>query len=188
MLVAGDEIGRTQRGNNNAYCQDTETYWLDWDLVRTNADLLRFTSRLIAFRRAHPVLRSREHLVGVDRVGSGYPDISWHGFRAWQPNWMHHGRILALLRCGRHAGGGLEPDDSVYVAMNAHDEPQDLELPDPPHGTRWAVALDTAAEPPFDAFVPGREPPLTHPGRWLLAGHGVVVLVSQAPSEPSAAY
>ena len=183
MLVAGDEVARTQHGNNNAYCQDNEISWFDWELVRANADLLGFTRNLIAFRHAHPVLRSPEHLVGRDRVGSGYPDVSWHGARAWAPDWLHHGRVVALMRCGRHAKG--EGDESVYIAMNAHEQPHDLELPAPPHGTRWMLAADTGAEPPADSYPPGREPPLLHPGRWRLAGNSVVVLVSRA--EPGAA-
>jgi isoamylase len=179
MLLAGDELGRTQGGNNNAYCQDGETSWVDWTLAESNAGLLRFTRNLIAFRRAHPVLRGAEHLRGVDWVGSGYPDVSWHGVQAWAPNWVHHGRVLALMRCGKHAKGGTAADATVYVAMNAHERPHDLELPAAPPGTAWALAADTGAEPPFDSFAPGCEPALRHPGRYLLAGHSTVILVSR---------
>jgi len=180
MLVAGDEVARTQRGNNNAYCQDNEISWFDWDLVRSNADLLRFTSNLIAFRSAHPVLRSAQHMRGTDWVGSGYPDISWHGVRAWSPQWLYQERVIALMRCGKHAKGGTVHDENVYVAMNAHELPHDLELPEPPHGTRWRLAADTSAVPPYDSYAPGQEPPLQHPGRYLLAGHSTVILVSRA--------
>ena len=177
MLVFGDEVGRTQGGNNNAYCQDNEISWFDWELAETNADLLRFTSNLIAFRKAHPVLRVTEHPRGIDRVGSGFPDVSWHGAQAWAPNWQYHGRVIALMRCGRHVEG--EKDENVYIAMNAHEQPHDLELPAPPRGTRWMLAADTAAASPFDSYPPGQEPPLIHPGRWLLAGNSVVILVAR---------
>ncbi|HET9170537.1 MAG TPA: glycogen debranching protein GlgX [Actinospica sp.] len=180
MIAAGDEVGRTQRGNNNAYCQDNAISWFDWRLVERNADLLRFTSNLIAFRRAHPVLRHVSHPHGTDRVGSGYPDVSWHGVRPWEPGWRHHDRVLAVLRCGEHtAEEHGEPDDTVYIAVSAHDQPVDLELPEPPTGSVWTVAADSGARAPADSHPPGREPVLEHPLRYTLAGHAAVVLLSR---------
>jgi glycogen operon protein len=184
MLVAGDEVARTQNGNNNAYCQDNETSWFDWRLVQENAELLHFTRNLIAFRRAHPVLRAAEHPSGRDLVGSGLPDVSWHGVQAWAPNWVYHGRVVALMRCGRHSKGGAAPDQSVYIAMNAHDEAHDMELPEPPLGTAWAVAADSGAPPPHDSHPPGSEPLVRHPRRYLLGGHATAVLVSRPLAEP----
>jgi len=180
MITAGDEIGRTQQGNNNAYCQDNPISWFDWRLVEHNAELLRFTANLIAFRHAHPVLRHVSHPHGTDRVGSGYPDVSWHGVRPWQPSWQRHDRILAVLRCGEHtlAEHGTA-DDHVYVALSAHDQPIDLELPEPPAGTVWTVAADSGAEPPADSYASGREPALRHPRRYTLAEHAAVVLLSR---------
>ncbi|WP_211244332.1 glycogen debranching protein GlgX [Actinospica robiniae] len=179
MLTAGDEVGRTQHGNNNAYCHDDETTWFDWRLVERNAELLRFTSNLIALRRAHPVLRGAEHPAGPDHQGGSRVELSWHGVSAWRPSWRHHDRVLALMRCGSHAPGG---EASVYTAMSAHDRPLDLELPEPPAGTVWALAADSGAEPPEDSHPLGQEPPLEHPRRYRLAGHGAVVLISRDPT------
>ncbi|MFJ6654801.1 glycogen debranching protein GlgX [Streptomyces sp. NPDC091377] len=176
MFVAGDEVGRTQLGNNNTYCQDNELSWFDWGLVGANAELLDFTRSLIAFRHAHPVLRGAAHPTGTDQVGSGYPDLSWHGVRAWSPDWSSHCRVLALMRCGRHAQGGRVRDDHVYVAVNAHWEPHELELPQLPEGQSWRLFADTSAS----AAQPlGAEPALQHPGRYQLDAHAVVVLVGR---------
>src|SRR5207302_10241951 len=114
MVLMGDEMGRTQRGNNNAYCHDSELTWLDWDLVEHNAELLRFFKQSIAFRRRHPVLRSRSHFQHRDYMGSGYPDISWHGVKAWQPDFSGMSRMFAFHLCGQHARGGTVTDNSIY--------------------------------------------------------------------------
>ncbi|MFE9251219.1 glycogen debranching protein GlgX [Streptomyces sp. NPDC007088] len=181
MILAGDEVGRTQLGNNNTYCQDNELSWFDWDLLKTNAELLDFTRKLIAFRHAHPVLRTSEHPTGTDRVGSGLPDVSWHGVRAWTPDWAEHGRVLALMRCGRHAKGGSVRDEHVYVAVNAHWEAHELELPDLPGDQVWHLFADTGA----GAHRVGEEPRLQYPGRYHLGPHSAVVLVGRAVHSPT---
>ncbi|MDG4858846.1 glycogen debranching protein GlgX [Streptomyces sp. T-3] len=183
MILAGDEVGRTQLGNNNTYCQDNELSWFDWGLAEgptANTELLEFARAMIAFRHAHPVLRGAEHPHGSDRVGSGLPEVSWHGVRAWQPDWSPHSRVLGMMRCGRHAKGGTVPDDHVYFAVNAHWEAHDLELPALPGGQVWHLFADTgAAGPPHPI---GAEPQLEHPGRYRLGAHGAVVLVARTPT------
>jgi pullulanase/glycogen debranching enzyme len=101
MILMGDEVAKTQYGNNNTYCQDNELNWLNWQLTEENASLLRFVKLLIAFRHAHPVLRSTHHLTHRDYVGSGYPDLSWHGEHAWNPDWSPESRTLAFLLDGK---------------------------------------------------------------------------------------
>ncbi|MBF9070761.1 glycogen debranching protein GlgX [Streptacidiphilus sp. NEAU-YB345] len=182
MLLAGDEVGRTQQGNNNTYCQDNELSWFDWSLVETNAELLEFTRGLIAFRHAHPVLRSAEHPRG-HLVPSGFPDVSWHGTRAWEPDWAHHVRVLAMLRGGRGLKRGQVADDHVYVAVNAHWEAHDLELPSLPPGESWHLFTDTGATAPHGLHRPGAEPTLEHPGRYRLGPHSAVILVGRPPAD-----
>ncbi|WP_317444221.1 glycogen debranching protein GlgX [Streptomyces collinus] len=179
MILAGDEVGRTQLGNNNGYCQDNELSWFDWGLVEANAELLEFTRSLIAFRHAHPVLRTADHPVGSDQVGSGYPDISWHGVRAWHPDWSAHSRVLGLMRCGRHAKGGTVADDHVYIAVNAHWEAHDLELPGLPEGQAWHLFADTSLAAPHGLAPVGGEGELHHPGRYHLGPHALVILVGR---------
>src|SRR5262249_47309709 len=129
MLLMGDEVARTQHGNNNTYCHDDELNWFDWTQVTEQADMLRFTRRCIALREDHPVLRRNRHFTGRDEAGSGYPDISWHGTQAWKPDWSPGSRTLAFLLCGQHAQRGSGHDNYLYVAMNTYWEALPFALP-----------------------------------------------------------
>src|SRR4029077_20028281 len=103
MLLAGDELGRTHRGNNNAYCQDNEISWLDWTLIESHRDLHRFTTLLIAFRTAHPVLRHQDYLTGEPDGSLDRPDVTWHGVRVGKPDFGSQSRSLAMHLAGEHA-------------------------------------------------------------------------------------
>lgn len=176
MLLAGDEVARTQQGNNNAYCHDSPLSWFDWTRVDDNAELLRFARRCIAFRAAHPVLRARHHPHGEDRTGTGYPDISWHGVRAWQPDWSPESRLLAFVRSGPAPAGGA---DYVYLVANAHWQPQQLELPLLPDGARWHRFADTSAAAPADVSAPGSEPALADQRSATVGPRSTLVLVGR---------
>ncbi|MGH3914133.1 MAG: glycogen debranching protein GlgX [Pseudonocardiaceae bacterium] len=177
MLLAGDEIGRTQHGNNNGYCQDDEQFWLDWSLVDENRDLLRFVQVLIALRHAHPVLRGHHHPQGPG-PGRTSPEVSWHGVRAWTPDWSSHSRLLAMLLHGAQA----EPADYVYVALNAHWETHELELPVLPAPRAWHLVADTAAPSPQDAHEKDTEPRLNDQGRVVIGSRSALVLLGRAPA------
>jgi isoamylase len=180
MVLMGDEMGRTQRGNNNTYCQDNDLNWLDWGLVEKNADLLRFARTMIAFRKSHPVLRSRYHLSNRDYMGSGYADITWHGENAWNANWSDESRALAFMLCGRHAKSGTACDDYIYVAMNSYWETRSFEIPMPAPGSgKWHVAVNTGMPAPEDVFEPGSEPELGDQGHFLVPAYSVVILVAR---------
>jgi isoamylase len=179
MLLMGDEVGRSQQGNNNAYCHDSELAWFDWSQLEENAELLRFTQRCIALRKAHPVLRSPWHLTGRDYTGGGLPDVSWHGTRAWWADWSEESRTLAFLLAGDHARGGTVRDGDVYVALNMHWDGQTFGLPAPPAGRRWCVSVNTGAAAPEDAWQPGEEPALADQQSIYLAPRSVLVLVSR---------
>jgi glycogen operon protein len=175
MLLAGDEVGRTQQGNNNAYCHDGPLTWFDWSLVDTNAELLHFVRECIGFRKEHPLLRRREHPDGTDRAGTGYPDVSWHGMRAWDADWSPGSRLLAMMHSGRRADGDV---DHVYLAANAHWEGHAVELPALPPGLRWHLFADTSAPAPGDVAVAGKEPPLVDQSSIAVGPRSVVVLVA----------
>jgi glycogen operon protein len=179
MLLMGDEVARTQYGNNNTYCHDNELNWFNWNQVDTNADLLRFTKALIAFRKAHPVLRNRWHFSNQDRVGSGYADISWHGTQAWQADWSEESRRLAFMLCGKHARGGQVVDNYLYVAMNMHWEGHWFELPGLPDGQQWHIFANTGAPAPEDIWTPGEEPRLQDQSGLLLGDRSLVILVGK---------
>jgi isoamylase len=183
MLLAGDEFGRTQYGNNNAYCQDNETSWVDWNLAVKNAELLRFVKMLIAFRHAHSSLRTADHARGTDYVGSGFPDISWHGAKAWEPDWGPDSRLLAVMFCGRHAKGGSVRDTHILLIANAHWEAREVEIPQLPKGAEWRLFSDTAEMPPHDVREPGRESQLTDDRRYMARPRSTVVLVEHAAPE-----
>ena len=154
MLLAGDEFGRTQRGNNNAYCQDNEISWLDWGLVETNRDLFRFTKLLIAFHTAHPVLGHRDYLTGEPRGPLGRPDVAWHGVELRRPDFGAQSRSLAMHLAGEHAP---RPDCDIYLAANAWKDDLVFALPKPPPGRRWLRVVDTAEPSPRDILGPGKE-------------------------------
>jgi len=177
MILMGDEVARSKLGNNNTYCHDNELNWLDWSLVEDNAEQLRFFREMIAFRRAHPTLRNRDHFRSSDSHNLGYPDISWHGTRAWQADW--DGRVLALLLSGEHTRNGTARDDMIYVAMNMYWETLPFELPGLPAERSWYVSTNTSMPSPEDIHPPGLEQRLADQGSFLVGGRAVVVLVGR---------
>jgi isoamylase len=179
MLLMGDELGRSQQGNNNTYCHDNELNWLDWNLLEKNADLFRFVRSCIAFRKAHPVLRNRQHFQNQDYVGSGYADITWHGTKAWFADWSPTTRTLAFMLCGKHAKEGNVEDSYIYVAMNMHWEAHWYELPGLPIAMQWHMFANTGCTPPEDIWEPGSEPILENQSGLLLGDRSVVILVGK---------
>jgi glycogen operon protein len=179
MLLMGDEMAHTQGGNNNVYCHDTDLNWLNWNLLETNAEQFRFFKNCIAFRQAHPVLRSNAHFRNHDYVGSGYADITWHGTHAWNADWSGTNRSLAFMLCGKHAKGGTEVDNYVYVAMNMYWETLPFEIPGLRDGLKWHVFANTSAPAPEDIWEPGSEPLLEDQYRFLVGGRSVVILVGK---------
>ncbi len=151
MILAGDEIGRTQRGNNNAYCQDNEISWLDWDLDDRAHELFEFTRRAIQLRKDHPALRRRRFFQGVEVRGSDIPDITWiapdgHAMtdEEWSADWT---RALAFRLGGNALGdvdasGELIMDDDLLFLLNANGDPVTFRLPADIEGA-WRVELDT---------------------------------------------
>jgi isoamylase len=179
MILSGDELARTQQGNNNTYCHDNELNWLDWGLAERNGEILRFFQAMIAFRHAHPALRNNRQFQHRDYLGSGLPDISFHGTRAWSPDWSASSRVLAFLLCGQHAKGGQAADDDIYVAMNSHWDALPFELPTLPGGRRWHVAVNTSAPTGEDIWPVGSEAALDNQRSFLVGGRSVVVLVGK---------
>lgn len=136
MLYAGDEMGNSQDGNNNAWCQDNETGWTDWKGMKKNENLVRFVKEAIAFRKAHPILHMPKELKGTDYEAKGYPDISFHGERAWYVSQDNTSRLFGAMYCGK-AG------EFIYVAYNFHWENRQAALPNLPEGMTWVKTADT---------------------------------------------
>ena len=153
MLAHGDELGRTQQGNNNVYCQDSPLAWMDWDLAETNADLVEFTSRAIALRTEHPVFRRRRFFAGRPiRSGQEARDIAWltpAGDEMTPADWdSGFGKSLTVFLNGdgipyKDPRGERVTDDSFLLCFNAHYEDLEFTLPDGNYGAEWTVELDT---------------------------------------------
>ncbi len=139
MILAGDEFGNTQKGNNNAYCQDNAVTWLDWNLLEKNRELFQYVKQLIAFRCEHPLYHSRSYLTGMDTKGIGAPDVSCHGEEPWNPKFLYDSREMAVLYCGEYYGG-----KSLYMAFNFHWESHDFYLPNEKGCDGWKLLLDTS--------------------------------------------
>jgi|APSaa5957512622_1039677.scaffolds.fasta_scaffold08174_3 isoamylase len=143
MILAGDEFGNSQKGNNNAWCQDNEISWLNWDLVNQNQDLLVFWKKLIKFRKKHAALHRKRFYTGEINQTSGISDISWHNTRQGQPDFNTPSRSLAFLMDGVEASG--KKGDIIYAAMNFSDISLDFEIPTVSSRKAWKQVLSTSA-------------------------------------------
>ena len=168
MLLAGDEMGRTQKGNNNAYCQDNELNWINWDQLSENADLFRFFKGLIRFRMSHPILRKRTF-----DSSETHSSVDWHGVDLNKPDWSCWSRAVAM-----HLRGFLAEDD-IYVCLNAHWEGHAFELPRARRGRRWLRFADTSLPSPDDLSEPGREVELKDQNKYAVDSRSIVVLVGR---------
>jgi isoamylase len=178
MILGGDEMLRTQQGNNNAWCQDNELSWVDWTLTETNADFLRFVRLMIALRMRHPVLRRRTFLNGGASDGRP-PDIIWHGFEPCWPDFSPESHSIALTLDGRRCDRPGVVDRDLYIAFNAHWEPHEFKVPSAPSGRPWRRAVDTALPSPDDIaeLDAGPEIAVLHP--YHVEARSMVVLISK---------
>lgn len=153
MLCGGDEMGRTQRGNNNAYCQDNEISWVDWKLSKQQHTLMAFTRSLISLRQHHPVFRRRRFFQGRRIRGTGVKDLSWlrpDGKEMTDEDWAQgYVRCIGVRLAGdaieeKDAKGRPLTDDTFLVLLNAHHEPRPFILPAHKRGVRWQQVFDTA--------------------------------------------
>lgn len=152
MIVSGDEMGRSQQGNNNVYCQDNELSWLDWNLPEDNKELLDFTRRLIYFRRQHPVFRRRKWFQGQAIYGSQVSDLGWYtpdGDEVSEEQWLDgSSKEIAVFINGeeipaRGKRGERLRDDSFLMFFNAHHEPAEFMIPESLSQREWSVIMDT---------------------------------------------
>jgi glycogen operon protein len=158
MLLGGDELGRTQDGNNNAYCQDNEISWYDWELSPEDESFLAFVRRVIELRRDHPVFRRERFLTGAEQHASGLPDVWWFrpdGLRMTPRNWQRgDARTLGVFLNGEEItestpDGARVVDDSFVVLFNASHEDVVFKLPPRRYGARWQLVLSTEHEEPL---------------------------------------
>ena len=153
MLLAGDEVLRTQRGNNNAYCQDNEVGWFDWTLTEQNQDMFRFVKQMSAFRKRHACLRRKRFLKGEKQEGRHLADVTWHGTKVNEPPWEDpNAQILAFT-----LSAVAESEEDIHVVLNMSDSSEQTELPRIPNST-WFRAVDTYQDSPADILEPPEQP------------------------------
>jgi isoamylase len=182
MLLSGDELGRTQDGNNNAYCQDNPTGWVEWDNPWVGPSLADFVARCIALRRAHPVLRQSRFLHATARPGDGLPDVGWvmpSGREVRSSDW--HNSALSVI--GVILRGASEPhieDDGcpLLIIINGSLHRVPFHLPRGRAGMGWKPIMTTAA----DDGIPDRSPVLP-PGRAFDVEERSIVLLQEAAGE-----
>ena len=162
MLLGGDEMGRTQGGNNNAYCQDNAVSWFDWSRVGRFDDVYRFTRMMNRFRKRHPSLRRPRYGLGVE----------WHGVEVGKPDWSPASRTLAytLTRA--------DDDVALHIMINMHTEALPFQLPPTAAGMRWWRVIDTARPPPHDIVEQGKRWPVEGDGgSYAVQDRSIVVLI-----------
>jgi isoamylase len=192
MLVAGDECRRTQKGNNNAYCQDNTLSWFDWSLVDEHAELVRFVRQLISFRLGNPTLRRRNFLRGGSSAAGVLPDVEWFSPEGSHVDWYAADASLVcffgapdqqrlLIEDDPSAGGTEGKPQHVLLFSHAGSEPRTFQFPVPEavRSLPWRSFIDTAAAPPNDiASCPGKLIDVTQP--LDLTDHSLLCLVADA--------
>ncbi len=171
MIVSGDECRRTQKGNNNAYCQDNDISWFDWSLVEKNAELVRFTKSLNAFRLSQPTVRRKDFFSG-QQSAEGLSDVNWYNSLGTAIDWSSNDSSMICLLMApppEEDPDGLGRD--VLMLINATGNPRDFILPAVTKSTRWRLAFDTSADTPMDAYPDGSGPALPVSGRMTLLNH-----------------
>ncbi|MEW5755310.1 MAG: glycogen debranching protein GlgX [Pseudomonadota bacterium] len=179
MVLGGDEFMRTQRGNNNAYCQDNEISWFDWNLTAKNADILTFFKKAVALTRRYPILQRRKFFLGADLDADQIPDISWYGADLGAPNW--NAPELRTL-CYRLDGGedkAAGKDYSLFIILNADWRTQSVQIPPADGNKKWYRVIDTSLRAGEDFCAPGQEVPLNPASRYQTNPRSTVVLVGR---------
>ncbi|GAB3214318.1 glycogen debranching protein GlgX [Marinactinospora thermotolerans] len=189
MLLHGDEIGRTQAGNNNAYCQDSELTWMDWTLVEENADLLAFTAAITELRHHHPIFRRTRFFAGSPiRKGDELRDIAWFtpdGAEMTEENWeAPFGRCIVVFLNGEgmtdlDPRGERVTDDSFLLCFNAHYGDVEVTIPDQDYGAEWSVVVDTSTG---EVFAPSGAvaPPEAQGIRRTVKANGTMALPARS--------
>ncbi len=180
MLLAGDEFRNTQKGNNNTYCQDNETAWIDWNCKDRNSEIFLFTRKAIAFRIHHPAFCRPEFFLGQDLSYNSLLDIAWFDEHGAILDWSKDNKILACRMDGSKADILSDIDDNdFYLMLNPTSESIIVTISPPSVGTKWHRAVDTSKQAPKDFLGPGEEEILPADSTYSLEAHSMVVLLSK---------
>ena len=172
-------MGRTQMGNNNAYCQDNDISWFDWRLPKKNAALRRYAEALIAFRKAEPTVRQVNFLRGLPVRPGGLPDVSWYNAEGAPVDWEQcDSSLICLLAAVPRAERESPPNNHVLLLCHSGIEPRDFTLPPLALPIRWRTFLNTGAVPPGDIYPELDGPPVPSNGIVRLESRSMACFVS----------
>ncbi|HRU64488.1 MAG TPA: glycogen debranching protein GlgX [Spirochaetota bacterium] len=177
MLLSGDEFRRTQKGNNNSYCQDNEISWINWDLLQENSDIFEFTKSMILFRKEHPMLRSIRFYTGEQGVKFTTEDIQWKTPENTTPDWDDEELCIAALINGAYAEEiFLIPDSDFYMMFNPSNTDIVFSLPQSPSGRRWKLSINTAAQRGMDIYL--KDEPIIEREKITVEAHSMIILTA----------
>lgn len=180
MLLSGDEICNSQNGNNNVYNHDDEISWVNWKSYEQNHFILDFIKQLVQFRKNHPILHMKRELRVMDYLSCGYPDISYHGKRAWYPEFENYNRQLGLLYCGKYTKTENKKEDKfLYLAMNMHWVEHEFGLPTLPPNLKWHLAINTNTTNEPSIYEEGTEPELKDQRILAIKARTILVLIGK---------
>jgi glycogen operon protein len=179
MILGGDEFGRSQRGNNNAYCQDNEISWFDWDAAGRNMDLMDFFRKAIALTRRFPVLQRRKFFLGKDLDADGVPDLTWYSQDLGSPSWQDANARTLCFQLDASEDGSAPGVDRLFFILNGHYEPQRIALPTFGADRCWYRAIDTSLASGEDFSEPGQEVAIDPQDHYIASPRSTVVLLAQ---------
>ena len=179
MIQGGDEFARTQHGNNNAYCQDSETSWFDWTLVARNQDLVDFFAAMIAFTQRFPVLQQRKFFLGKDLSSDGIDDLTWFAPDLSPPDWNNAELRTLCYQLDAAEDRANVGASRLYVILNGDSESHRITLPPPPDGSAWLRAIDTSLPAGQDCAQAGAEVPIEPAGHYIANPRSTVVLLAR---------
>jgi glycogen operon protein len=148
LIYSGDEFGNSQGGNNNCYCQDNETGWVDWRGLVKNNDIFEYTKALIKFRKNHALLHLDDSLSLLDKQGCGYPELSYHGDEAWKARTESYNRHIGIMYCGKTN----DENECLYIAYNMHWDEHRFALPSL-GSCKWQTVLGTDVNEITDNYI-----------------------------------
>jgi isoamylase len=180
MILGGDEFLRTQKGNNNAYCQDNALAWFDWGEAKRNGDFLRFVQKAVAFLKRYPVLQRRKFFLGRDLNANGIPDLAWFDENGTTPDWNDPGlRTICLQLDGGEAQPGRRGNYLLYFILNADYTVRSVRLPALSNGKKWKRVIDSSLGAGEDFLNEGREIEINPAGYYIANPRSTVVLLGR---------
>jgi len=177
MILGGDEIGRTQLGNNNAYCQNNELSWYNWDKI--NKEIFNFTKQLIHLRARHPAFQRKDFYTGLDISNNKMADINWYTYSGHEMNWNEEHKCLAFRLDGSKDEIISDTDDNdFYIMLNSTETDMDFIIPKSPKNKKWVLKIDTSQPNPRDIYPRGEYAEIPKEGTYIVSKKSFVLLQS----------